>query len=195
MNFPKTVPFFFILLFFLQCKKHNSTENILIAKENWRSETINFPLDFAPSLSYSGVEYIKFAPGWGEKNAPDYFSYAFLWVIDQDPKLSSKKLETEMEAYFDGLIHHITSNQDGHDTNISKTKAFFEKINDAAYAGKILTYDPFTTKKEVRLNVLVYPTACHPENKHLVLFNLSPQNPNHAIWKKMKNIKIDLDCD
>ncbi|MEW7292006.1 hypothetical protein [Aquimarina sp. 2304DJ70-9] len=195
MKFPKIVPFFFILLFFAHCKKNNSSKNPLIAKENWRSETIDFPLDFAPSLDYSGIEYIRFAPGWGNENATDYFSYVFLWIIDQDPKLSSKKIESEMETYFDGLIAAVSKDDLSTEKRKLNAKAFFEKVNDSVYAGKILTYDPFTTKKELNLNIIITHTFCKAENKYLVLFNLSPQTPEHSIWKKMKKIGIDLDCD
>jgi len=194
MNFSKTVPFFFILLFFYHCKKDNSSVNPLLTPKNWRSEIINFPLEFAPSLKYSGKEYVRFAPDWDVKDAENYFSYVFLWEIDQDPKLTSKKLEDEMELYFDGLIHMINKTNPEFPENISKSKAFFEELNDGSYLGKVLTYDVFTTKEEVHLNIMVNTTFCAPENKHLVLFNISPQAPKHPIWKKMKKITIDIKC-
>ncbi|GAA4271674.1 hypothetical protein GCM10022258_09680 [Aquimarina gracilis] len=161
-----------------------------MAPKDWRSEIIKFPLEFAPSLSYSGLEHIRFSPGWGKKDAEDHFSYVFLWEIDQDPKLTSKKLEAELETYFDGLTHATPKSEID-----TKTKAFFEKVNDSLFVGKILTYDSFTTKKEVNLNVKVSSSYCYNENKHLVLFHLSPQTLDHQIWKKMNTISIDLDCD
>ncbi len=195
MNFPKTVPFFFILLLFSQCKKQNSQQNLLAANENWRSEIIDFPLEFAPSLEYSGTEYIRFSPGWGKENAVDYFSYVFLWVLNQDPKLSSKKLESDMEHYFDGLASIVSKEDLKLNIDIIKSKAFFEKVNDSVYAGKILTYDPFTTKKDISLNAIVTYRFCKSEKNHLVLFNISPQTPEHQLWKKMQKITVDLECD
>ncbi|MBL0683006.1 hypothetical protein JJQ60_05735 [Aquimarina mytili] len=179
----------------MQCKTHNSQQNLLITEENWRSEIIDFPLEFAPSLEYFGTEHIRFAPGWGKKNAADYFSYAFLWILDQDPELSSKKLESDMETYFDGLIKVISKEELKSNIDITKSKAFFEKVNDSVYAGKILTYDPFTTRKDVNLNIIVTYRYCTLEKKHLALFNISPQAPEHQIWKKMKKIAIDLTCE
>ncbi len=195
MNFTKTIPFFYILLFFASCTSEKTSKNVLLAPDNWRNEIIEFPLKFASSLSYSGTEYVRFAPGWGEKEAEDYFSYVFLWEIDQDPKLSSKKLESEIEIYFDGLMSMVSKMNLNLLKKIPKSKAFFEKVNDQVYVGKILTYDAFTTKKEVSLNITVNANYCNKENKYLVLFNLSPQAPEHVIWKKMKKITIDLDCD
>ena len=99
----KTIPFIMYALFFIQCNT-STPENKLLAPKNWKSEIIKFPLKFAPTLKYSGEEYVRFAPGWGDITASDYFSYAFLWNINEAPQLSTSKLEQEMEAYFDGLM-------------------------------------------------------------------------------------------
>jgi len=195
MNFTKTIPFFFIFLFFSSCKQDNPRKNTLLATNDWKSEIIDFPLKFAPSLPYTGVEYVRFAPNWGLKDASNYFSYVFLWEIDQNPELSSTKLESEMEEYFNGLMNLITKMDSKQVKKIPKTKAFFEKVNDTLYVGKVITYDAFTTKKEVSLNMMVTHSYCNNQNKHLVLFKISPQQNKHPIWKKMEKIAIDIDCD
>ncbi|MEW7280230.1 hypothetical protein ABW636_16690 [Aquimarina sp. 2201CG1-2-11] len=179
----KTVPFIMYALFFIQCNTY-SPENKLLAPENWKSEIIKFPLGFAPNLKYSGEEYVRFAPGWGDITALDYFSYAFLWDINEDPKLSSKKLEGEMEAYFNGLVKK----------DDFKSKAFFEKINDTHFIGKVITHDSFTANKEVQLNIIVTQQYCDQTKRHLVLFNISPQNLEHQVWKQLKKIEIAIDC-
>lgn len=189
MNFTKTIPFFIILLF-IQCKPTNTTENLLHAPENWRSEIIKFPLDFANTINYTGEEHIQFAPGWGDEEAKDYFTYVFLWHIDQNPKLSASLLENHMEAYFDGLMSVISKK----DSEIPKAKAFFEKINDTLYVGKTLTYDAFTAQKEIKLNIIVEEKSCNNYDKYQVLFNISPQSPEHPVWKKMKNITTHINC-
>ncbi len=189
MNLPKIVPLFLVVLLFVQCNENNSSKNLLLSKEGWRLEIIEFPLEFAPSLLYFGAEYIRFAPGWGNENTDEYFSYVFLWKIDQDPKLSSKKLEAELETYFNGLMNSVSEKK------LKPAKAFFEKINDSLYAGKILTYDAFTAKKELALNIIVDYRFCNALRKHLVVFNISPQPMEHSIWKKMKKVTINAKCD
>ncbi len=183
MSTSKIIPFILCLVFFLQCNTLKE-KNLLLASDDWRSEIIEFPLDFAPSLNYSGTEYVRFAPGWGNKNASDYFSYVFLWNISQNPELSAKKLEIELEKYFDGLMNN----------DKFKSKAFFEKINESTYVGKVLTFDGFTTQEQVTLNIIVDYSYCNIQNMHHVLFSISPQNPDHQIWKKIKNISIDIEC-
>ncbi|WP_160114654.1 hypothetical protein [Aquimarina sp. AU474] len=166
-----------------------------MAPDNWRGEIIKFPLKFAPSLKYSGTEYVRFAPGWGTENAKDYFSYTFLWETNENPKLSTKKLESEMETYFDGLMSMIHEMSTESQKEINPSKAFFEKINDSIYIGKVITYDAFITKKDVTLNIIVNYEFCDLAKKHLAKFNLSPQSPDHSIWKKMDNIVIDKPCE
>ena len=33
-------------------------------------------------IKYSGVEDIRFAPGWGNAKSNEYWTYAFLWYLD-----------------------------------------------------------------------------------------------------------------
>jgi hypothetical protein len=40
--------------------------------EGWKRETIPFPLDFAPGLSFRGVEELRFAPGFFDPAASSY---------------------------------------------------------------------------------------------------------------------------
>jgi hypothetical protein len=70
----------------------------------WKSETIPFPLEFAPSLAHKGVEELRFAPGMFDPAAPGYWSYAFIWRVENEAKLDAKQLGDELTAYFRGLI-------------------------------------------------------------------------------------------
>lgn len=194
MSFAKTIPFIIITLLFVQCGNDTNNKNLLSASGNWRGEVIEFPLEFATSIQYSGIEYVRFAPGWGKEGASDYFSYAFLWDLSENPQLSAQKLESQMETYFDGLMSMVSKMDSKQNNEVSKSKAFFEKVNDSVYVGKILTYDAFTTKKEVHLNITANYSLCESKNKHLVLFNISPQSLEHQIWKKLKKVTVTIDC-
>jgi len=187
MSFPKTVPFFCILLaLFVQCKKDSSFTNPLLAPETWRKETLEFPLSFA-----KGKKYVRFAPGWGKKNSDEYFTYTFLWALENDPNLSATALESELETFYDGLMQVISASDKNASATIPKTKAFFEKIDDQSYAGKVLTYDAFTTKKDVQLHLVVTQSYCKNTNKYLVLFKISPKAVNHKVWDILHKIKVN----
>ncbi|WP_062058093.1 hypothetical protein [Aquimarina longa] len=194
MSIAKTIPLIIIILLFSQCKDQNKVENLLYIPNHWGNKISKFPLKFAPSLQYSGNEYICYTPEWKKEASSDYFSYVFLWDLNQDPQLSATKLESELEIYFDGVINTMSQNNKTSLKEISKSKAFFEKVNDSVYIGKILTYDLLATKKQIHLNSIVEYRQCKETNRHLVLFNISPKSPEHQIWKKLKKVRVTLDC-
>jgi hypothetical protein len=81
----------------------------------WRSEIIPFPLDFAPSLAHRGKEELRFPPGFFDPAAGDYWSYAFVWRLDDVAQLDAAALGAELTTYFRGLTaavdteHKITT--------------------------------------------------------------------------------------
>lgn len=73
----------------------------------FRSETIPFPLDFAPQLAHRGVEELRFAPGFFDPAAPGYWSYAFVWRTEDPAALDAAAVGAELTAYFRGLIEAV----------------------------------------------------------------------------------------
>jgi hypothetical protein len=73
----------------------------------FRSETIPFPLDFAPQLTHRGVEELRFAPGFFDPAAPGYWSYAFVWRTEDPAALDAAAVGAELTAYFRGLIEAV----------------------------------------------------------------------------------------
>lgn len=73
----------------------------------WKSETIAFPLDFAPSLGHRGAEELRFAPGFFDPGAPGYWSYTFVWRLDDPTTLTGEQLADELVVYFRGLAQAV----------------------------------------------------------------------------------------
>jgi hypothetical protein len=69
----------------------------------WRTETFAFPIEFAPALHHRGVEELRFAPGMFEPGSPGYWSYAFVWRLDDAAELTPEALAAELTAYYVGL--------------------------------------------------------------------------------------------
>lgn len=91
-----------------------------------------------------GFEDIRFAPGWADTTAVDYFTYTFTWVLDKNPKLDQEKLETQMKAYFDGLMAVVSEREDLPKTEVSFN---FAKARPAfAAEGEISFYEAFFSK-------------------------------------------------
>ena len=82
------------------------------APEGWLTETIPFPLGFAPSLAYEGLEELRFAPGMFKAGQEDFWTYAFVWWITPRPDLTPDILARDLEIYFEGLTGAVVGDQE-----------------------------------------------------------------------------------
>ncbi|MEO5978339.1 MAG: hypothetical protein ABIS36_22770 [Chryseolinea sp.] len=72
--------------------------------KDWGVERFLLPPSFAPQVSYTGVEDIRFTPGWGNSKSDEYWGYTFLWLLDEMPKTDASIIETNLKKYYTGLI-------------------------------------------------------------------------------------------
>lgn len=136
------------------------------APDGWKTERIPFPLDFAPSLPYSGYEELRFSPAFGKADQPLFFTYGFVWVIPATVELKREQLERDLKTYFDGLMKAVAESKKIEgvrvDTKVTVTDAppGPDKIS---WTARIETYDAFFTRKPLVLvmnviqNVKVWP--------------------------------------
>lgn len=171
-------------------------EYLLNAPEDWRKELIPFPLGFAPSLDYQGVEEIRFSKGWSDQSSEQFWSYMFMWYLDKDPALTEEKLEKDFEIYFDGIMGAVGKSQNIPSDSISKTIAIFlaNEENKNVFKGKVITFDSFFLKDEVKLNFKVRSFYCDERQKYVAYFNISPLPFDHKIWMGMDNISLGGSC-
>ncbi|NER16451.1 hypothetical protein [Spongiivirga citrea] len=179
---------------YLFFRLHNDIANVLQAENDWRSEVLEFPLIFASDIEYEGEEHIRFAPGWGEKDNQEYFSYVFLWMIEENPNLNSSKLESIVNEYFDGLMGAGAITNFSFFKEIPETKTSLEQITENTFTGSIQVYDEFFKKELIILNTDIKTEYCLTENKYLVWFYLSPQEESHQIWNKLKEVNLNINC-
>ncbi|MFI5157867.1 MAG: hypothetical protein ACHQF4_03330 [Sphingobacteriales bacterium] len=157
--------------------------------EKWKSETIPFPIDFAPTIPYQGIEEIRFTPGWGDVNSNDYWAYTFLWFIDGSPQVNAGLLNTYLTTYFNGLYH--SNNKSSPDntvftkTNISITTT--TAGDQETYSGKISTLN-FLTKKKIEFYVTAHVQRYADPNETAIFFEISPKPYSNAVWGQLDNI-------
>jgi len=160
----------------------------------WIKELFHFPISFAPTIEYSGIEDARFPAGWSKEGSDEFWSYVFAWRLDLDRALTVGELEKSLQLYFDGLMKI-----DRKESLLSTTVVFVKNhdINgDPAYVGKIRTIDSFFTKKPMTLNVLVYNHHCDSSKKHITLFRFSPKGFENDVWNKLKDVKLSNNiCD
>lgn len=178
-----------LLSFSLAYSQESKPETVLTAPDTWGPEIFSFPLEFAPAIDYQGFEDIRFAPGWSDTTANDYFTYTFVWYLDSDPKLTIDLLTSHVKAYFGGLM----TGTSGRDDLPEVTASFTQKAN-GNYAGSVDTYDAFFKKKDMTLHVTVESIHCKSTGKQIVWFRLSPKGLEDPLWQMFGAVKLKLDC-
>jgi hypothetical protein len=164
----------------------------------WKTETIPFPLDFAPSLSYRGTEELRFAPGFFKQGAEGFWSYAFVWYLEGDVPFTAAVLAQNLETYFNGLAKAVEK-PGVYDATTAAVHARFEEDKQGNrgsthYEGTVDTYDAFATHARVTLHARVDVLRCATEGRTAVLFRASPQPPDHALWGELERITSGFQC-
>lgn len=174
----------------LTYSQESKPETVLSSPDTWGPEIFSFPLEFAPSINYQGFEDIRFAPGWSDTTANDYFTYTFVWYLDNDPKLTTDKLTDHVKAYFGGLMSGVSGRDD-----LPQVTASFTQKQNGTYAGLVNTYDAFFKKKAMTLHIRGESLHCKSTGRHIVWFRLSPKNLEDPLWKMFETVKLKVNCD
>jgi hypothetical protein len=157
--------------------------------EKWKSETIPFPIDFAPSIPYQGIEEIRFTPDWGDAKSNEYWSYTFLWFVDGTPQVNAGLLSTYLTAYFDGLYH---SNNKKITDGTGFTKVSLEKMatitgDQETYSGKISTLN-FLTQKPIEFFTTIHIQNYTNSKASALFFEISPKPYKNSVWQELDQI-------
>ena len=165
--------------------------------KNWTIERFLIPPSFATQIMYSGVEDIRFAPGWGNIKSEEYWSYSFLWCLDNQPIFTPQVIEKNLKDYYTGLIRINTDSSKYNRESVSViTKFRLAPITlgeSMACTGTIQMLD-FMTQKEITLNCKVHLKACTEINKTILFFELSPNPFNHNIWLSLDQLWLNFKC-
>jgi hypothetical protein len=164
--------------------------------KDWTIERFPIPVSFAPQISYKGVEDIRFTPGWGKVKSDEYWSYAFLWYLDGEIEIDSKIIDSNLKAYYTGLI-----GINGRSISGEKLVPVMTSFQEAAknkdglktYTGTIKMLD-YMEQKPIVLNCKVHLKSCLGESKTFIFYELSPQPLSHNIWLRLDKLWLDFKC-
>ena len=163
---------------------------LLDTDDTWRKEAFTFPKPFAPEVDFGGVADVRFTHGWSKQGSPLFWSYAFVWKIDE--RLSDAELERYKELYFDGLMNAVNRDKE---LTVPATNALFTSTATAgesrSYIGKIKLYDAFFSKAMITLHVNGLYEYCASEVKHIYLFRLSPKGLGEIEWEHLNQAGLD----
>jgi hypothetical protein len=166
--------------------------------KDWGLERFLIPINFAPSITYKGVEDVRFTPGWAKATSDEYWSYAFLWYLDGSVKTNKKIIAKNLKAYYTGLFNINTESARKASVKLIPTTAVFKKtITDkgdvATFSGTIEMMD-YLQVKPITLNCIVHLKHCADDNKTIIFYELSPQPFTHNIWERLNQLWLDFRC-
>lgn len=163
----------------------------------WRTETIPFPLDFAPDIQHRGIVEVRFSPGFRDPAAPSFWSYAFVWWLEDDVALTRQLISDELTRYYFGLSKAVAG-----DKYSVRADQFRTDLKDdvlatpysSAYRGMIDSFDPFKTGKPIRLTVRIRVGKCEAPRRRFMLVEASPQPVTAAIWTELSQVGDSFEC-
>ncbi|MFL5809281.1 MAG: hypothetical protein ACJ749_07145 [Flavisolibacter sp.] len=196
----------FVLVFSLNASSQPKTKfdgknweapYILDIPKGWDVERFLIPIEFAPVINYKGVEDIRFTPGWGKKETNDYWSYAFLWYLDSTINFDSKTFESNLTAYYTGLININVDKTKLTDklvpVEVSVKERSVEKDDAKTFEGTVSMSD-FLTQKPIKLNLLIHVKYCEGPGKTLIFHELSPKPYSDKVWTGLDQLWTDFKC-
>jgi hypothetical protein len=175
----KSILLLFLLLT-LQAPAEQASPVPFEAPQGWREEVIKMPPEFAPDMSWKGVEVLKFSPGMFKAGAPDFFSYLFLLKLDE----GTPDWDEQLMLYYGGLAKAVAKDPR---LDVSGFELRLEGQPEARY-GRLTWTEPFITKRAQILNL-----ECHQLSPDVWFVCASPQPPDRPVWTLMRQIRNDLD--
>ncbi len=157
---------------------HTFAQTDPITINNWARETIELPPGFAPDLP-SGVEELRFPPGWRDPDSGNFWSYAIVLRIDE-PTPTTERLEELIDIYYTGLMSAFGV---GHKPQSppNEVEVTIEQTSDHQHRGAMKLVDGFATFKPMVVNFRTNSRAIS-DTESMIEFRASPQPDNHDIW-------------
>jgi hypothetical protein len=164
----------------------------LFIPAGWNEERFSLPPDFASQINYKGVEEIRFAPGWGEIKSEEHWSYSFVWWLDETPKVDAAILQSNLKAYYTGLVARNIKPRNIPANKIIPTTVTIKKVKPTSndletYSGTISMLD-YHTQEPMILNCMIHVKDIKMTNHTAIYFEISPKPFSHIVWKKMNEI-------
>jgi hypothetical protein len=170
----------------------------LAAPAGWGIERFAIPIDFAPAIPYKGIEDLRFAPGWSDANANDYWTYCFLWYLEGKPELTPQVTEKNLTAYYTGLIGRNIAPRKIPKEKLVPVKVTMKETSAGdkdlhTYSGTIEMLD-YMAQKPITLNCIVHVRSCTGKNNTFMFYQISPQPLTNNIWKDLQQLWTTFDC-
>jgi len=183
----------FLFLLSLAVKGQDTKAVFLKEPSAWEFERFPLPPTFSSNFPYKGVEELRFSPGMFKKDAPDYFSYAFVAQLDNTSSISQQEVKEYLLSYFIGLCAS-TAKQRKLSIDTSLIKVSIEKKTktsaDAVIYNAVMdVFGVFADGAPVTLNAEIKVLNDPKAKKTYLLFITSPKERTDSVWQQLYAIQ------
>ena len=166
----------------------------------WFGERIKLPPGFSPTMSWKGIEEIRFAPGMFKADQPDFFSYALVFSLEPDAEVSPASLRKQILLYYQGLSSQVSTGK-GRKVDVSKFTIDLKPAKDlsgsapkqakgsAVYHATLKWIEPFATGKPQDLHLEIHAWKDKSRKRTYLFFCASPQSSEAPIRKTLRKIR------
>ena len=165
--------------------------------KDWKGETIKLPPSFARDMKLKGVEHIRFAPGMFEPKSETFFSYVYVFRLEQKPALKAEVIKQEFLKYYRGLAVAVLKDS-GVEIDPKKFTLELNPVKDdkktgakaselSEYTAELNWVEPFATRKPQKLRLEIQTWSAKKNN--FMFICVSPKLKDSAIWKQMREIR------
>jgi hypothetical protein len=167
--------------------------------QGWGTELFSIPIQFAPQIAYKGVEDIRFAPGWAKAGSNEYWTYCFLWALENNPAVDAATIDHNLKAYYTGLINSNSSKNKIAANAVVETVTAFGKVPTAAgdvatFKGTIHMLD-YMQQQPITLNCMVHLKSCSEQSGTYIFHKISPKPFTDSVWRSLDKIWADFECN
>jgi hypothetical protein len=179
-------------------KQKNAESYYLPVPTGWTTETMPFPIEFAPGIPFTGTEDLRFAKGWGDIISEEHWCYAFAWWISGKPTIDEGLLKKYLEEYYGGLVGRNIIRQKIAANKVVPVVASVKRLttmngDNATYKATISMLD-YHAEVPINLNCMIHLKACNATAHSALLFQLSPKPYDHPVWKVLNTLNTSFNC-
>lgn len=182
-----------LVAFSLFSKGQEAKPQMLPEPAKWEFEKFALPPVFAPSISYTGEEELRFAPGMFKKDAVDYFTYVFVARLDNVTAISETEIKDYLLKYYKGLCS-VTAKDRKLVIDTTQISATINKkpstvSNETSYDAEVNLFGVFADGAPVKLNLEINSISDTLAKKTYLFFIASPLDKKDPIWSELREVQ------
>ena len=170
--------------------------SLLKSPANWQFEQFSLPPDFAPNVKFHGVEELRFSPGWGKREATDYFTVIFGIRFDDTKSVSPADIRDYLLTYFRGLCDKTAKDRKLNPINTSSINVSIERKQTAdrmpIYDLSLHIFGVFTDGGPVTLNAEIKEMEDQVHQRVYLLMIASPLPKTDPVWQELYKVQREF---